>query len=94
MADGSSWRTIGQAGQAPRLGQAAAGRATLWARCGCGAETVLDPAPWLGQGLARHALHDLEERLRCRCGSRHAGLEIRGLAEAPSAPAGGIYIFR
>jgi hypothetical protein len=94
MADGSWHHRAGQNGGAPRLSQAAAGRATLWASCGCGAEAVLDPAPWLGQGLARHPLRDLEGRLRCRCGARQAKLEIRGLAEAPPAAAGGIFIFR
>jgi hypothetical protein len=94
MADGSWHRTAARAGGPTRLGQAAAGRATLWARCGCGQEAVLDPAPWLGQGLARHPLAELEERLRCRCGARSAHLEIRGLAEAPPSAAGGIFIFR
>lgn len=94
MADGTSWRTMEQAAGAPRLGQVLVGRSTLWARCGCGQQTVLDPASWLGQGLARHPLPALETRLRCRCGARHATLEIRGLAEAPGGVAGGIFIFR
>jgi hypothetical protein len=55
---------------------------------------VLDPAPWLGQGLGPHPLAELEERLRCLCGARSAHLEIRGLAEAPPPAAGGIFIFR
>jgi hypothetical protein len=37
MADGTSWRTSAPANPAPRLGQAVAGRSTLWAKCGCGA---------------------------------------------------------
>lgn len=95
MADGTSWWTTEPAAGAPRLGQVLAGRSTLWARCGCGQQSVLDPAPWLGQGLSRHPLRALETRLRCHCGARHARLEIRGLAEAPTAgAAGGIFIFR
>lgn len=94
MADGSWHQTQGASGPAPRLGQAAAGRATLWALCGCGEAAVLDPAPWLGQGLARHPLAELEDRVRCRCGARRARLEIRGLAEAPASRAGAIFIFR
>lgn len=93
MADGTSWRTARSADTA-RLGQALAGRSTLWAQCGCGEQTVLDPAPWLGQGLARHPLSALEDRLRCGCGARQARLEIRGLAEAPQNAAGAIFIFR
>lgn len=90
MADG----TWCGANDAQRLGLVTAGRSTLWARCNCGEEAVLDPAPWLGQGLARHPLNLLEERLRCRCGARRATLEIRGLAEAPLQSSGGIFIFR
>ena len=90
MADGSRHRTTERSSAAPRLGQAAAGRATLWAVGGCGESAVLDPAPWLGQGLARHPLPELQDRLRCCCGARHARLEIRGLSEAPQGPAGGI----
>lgn len=94
MADGS-WHQAAEAkSPAIRLGQAASGRATLWALCGCGAAAVLDPTPWLGQGLSRHPLAELEDRVRCRCGARHARLEIRGLAEAPQGTAGGIFIFR
>ena len=94
MADGTSWRATEQAAGATRLGQVLAGRSTLWARCGCGQQAVLDPGPWLGQGLARHPLPALEGRLRCRCGARNARLEIRGLSEAPADAAGGIFIFR
>jgi len=94
MADGTSWRTSAPANSAPRLGQAVAGRSTLWAKCGCGEQSVLDPAPWLGQGLARHPLSTLEQRLRCGCGARQASLEIRGLAEAPQGVTGAIFIFR
>ena len=89
MEDGSRHRTTERSSAAPRLGQAAAGRATLW-----GESAVLDPAPWLGQGLARHPPPELQDRLRCCCGARHARLEIRGLSDAPQGPAGGIYIFR
>lgn len=94
MADRTSWRTTGRPDAPPRLGHALASRSTLWARCGCGEEVVLDPAPWLGQGLSRHPLSALEERLRCGCGARRARLEIRGLAEAPQGAAGAIFIFR
>ena len=94
MADGNrhlarDW-TYGEA----RLGWATAARSSLWARCGCGREAVVDPKPWIAQGLSRQILHDLEERLRCVCGARRARLEIRGLAEAPGNGAGGIHIFR
>jgi hypothetical protein len=93
MADGTSWRAATPQDTA-RLGHASAGRSTLWARCGCGEQAVLDPAPWLGQGLSRHPLSALEDRLRCGCGARQARLEIRGLAEAPPGAAGAIFIFR
>lgn len=94
MADGTSWQRTEQRAGGAQLGQVLAGRSTLWAQCGCGQQAVLDPAPWLGQGLARHPLPELEGRLRCHCGARNARLEIRGLTEATSAAAGGIYIFR
>ena len=59
MADGSrhlvrEW-TYGEA----RLGWATAARSSLWARCGCGREAVIDPQPWLGQGLGRQTLQDI-----------------------------------
>lgn len=78
----------------PRLNAATAARSSLWARCGCGRSSRVDPAPWLGQGLGRANLEELEERLRCVCGARRARLEIRGLAEAPAGAAGGIWLFR
>jgi hypothetical protein len=94
MADGGrlliqEW-TYGEA----RLGWATAARSSLWARCACGREAAVDARPWLGQGLSRQVLTDLEERLRCVCGARRARLEIRGLAEAPGGGAGGIHVFR
>jgi hypothetical protein len=94
MADGAWHQIDGSVAGPPRLGQATAARRSLWAVCGCGREAALNPGPWLGQGLARHPLHELEDRLRCRCGARRARLEIRGLAEAPRGAAGGIYVFR
>jgi hypothetical protein len=77
-----------------RLGWATQARSSLWARCACGREAVINPRPWIAQGLSRQTLHDLEDRLRCQCGARRAGLEIRGLAQAPNGGAGGIHIFR
>jgi hypothetical protein len=77
-----------------KLAQALLARSSLWAVCGCGREAVIDPAPWVGQGLKRQPLAQLEPRLRCQCGARRVPLEIRGLAEAPAGPAGGIHIFR
>ena len=77
-----------------RLSAATAARSSLWARCGCGRSSRVDPAPWLGQGLGRTSLNELEERLRCVCGARRASLEIRGLAEAPVGATGGIWLFR
>ena len=77
-----------------RLAQALIARSSLWAVCGCGREAVVDPEPWIGQGLRRQPLAQLEPRLRCTCGARQARLEIRGLAEAPAGPTGGIHIFR
>jgi hypothetical protein len=79
---------------ARRLAQALLARSSLWAVCGCGREAVVDPAPWLGQGLRRQPLEQLEPRLRCQCGARRARLEIRGLSAAPAGPTGGIHIFR
>ena len=77
-----------------KLAQALLARSSLWAVCGCGREAVIDPAPWVGQGMRRQPLAQLEPRLRCQCGARRVPLEIRGLAEAPDGPTGGIHIFR
>jgi hypothetical protein len=93
MADGTWHRAQAAAPQSVRLNQAVQPRASLWAVCSCGGEAVLDPKPWLGQGLGRHPLHALEGRLRCECGARQARLEIRGLGAAPTG-SGGIYPFR
>lgn len=94
MADGNSGLTPAPPRAGAKLGEALAGRATLWARCGCGRQAVLDPASWLAQGLARQPLASLETRLRCICGAREARLEIRGLCEAPRGERGEIFIFR
>ena len=94
MADGTSHRTAGQRPYWIRLGQALAARRSVWAVCGCGREAAIDPAPWLGQGLARQPLAHLEPRVRCLCGARRARLEIRGLSEVPPGLTGGIWIFR
>lgn len=77
-----------------KLGQALVARSSLWAVCGCGREASIDPEPWIGQGLKRQPLAGLETRLRCQCGARQARLQIRGLAEAPAGPTGGIHVFR
>lgn len=94
MADGAVQPTLDTWPAWPRLSQALAARSSLWAVCGCGREAVIDPKPWVGQGLARQATANLESRLRCLCGARRARLEIRGLAEAPLGATGGIYMFR
>jgi hypothetical protein len=83
-----------QAPEAARLAGARAARSSLWARCACGREAVIDPSPWLAQGLARQRVDELEDRLRCVCGARRVRLEIRGLSAAPADGAGGIYVFR
>lgn len=77
-----------------KLAQALLARSSLWAICVCGREAMIDPAPWVGQGLRRQPLSQLEPRLRCACGARRASLEIRGLAQAPDGPTGGIHVFR
>lgn len=94
MADGSRHLARQSAYGEARLGWATAARSSLWARCACGREATIDPRPWIAQGLGRQTLHELENRLRCLCGARRAGLEIRGLAEAPGGGAGGILVFR
>lgn len=94
MADGTSHRIAGFAAGPGRLTEATTARSSLWAVCRCGREAGIDPGPWIGQGLARHPVAALEERMRCACGSRRVRLEVRGLAEAPSGPTGGIYVFR
>ncbi len=92
MADGTAlvrsprWR--------PWLSAATAPRSSLWATCRCGREARIDPERWVAQGLGRQAVEQLETRLRCLCGARGVPLEIRGLAEAPRGPSGGIYMFR
>jgi hypothetical protein len=66
---------------------------TLWALCCCcGGEAVLNPEPWVRQGLAGHPLHALEARVRCACGARSVRLEWRH----PGRPRGrgGPYAFR
>jgi hypothetical protein len=93
MADGAWHATQRGAATGTRLQQAATPRASLWAVCDCGGAATLDPAYWLAQGLGRHPLHALEDRVRCECGARRARLEIRGLAEAPPARRA-IYVFR
>ncbi len=93
MADGA-FRIVETWPAWPRLNQALAARSSLWAVCRCGREAVIDPHPWVGQGLGRQATALLETRLRCVCGARRARLEIRGLSEAPQGGAGGIYVFR
>ncbi|MBS0363812.1 MAG: hypothetical protein JSR98_20760 [Proteobacteria bacterium] len=93
MADGAT-HIVTEARLAwPRLDQALAARSSLWAVCGCGREAAIDPKPWVGQGLARQPVANLETRLRCVCGARRAHLEIRGLSEAPGQ-SGGIFPFR
>ena len=94
MADGGRHLARDWSYGAARLGWATQARSSLWARCACGREAVVDPKPWIGQGLSRQVLQDLETRLRCVCGARRASLEIRGLAEAPGQGAGGIHVFR
>ncbi|HSV04147.1 MAG TPA: hypothetical protein VLI41_13180 [Phenylobacterium sp.] len=94
MADDASFGGARAWPFAPRLDQALRARASVWASCACGRQAAIDPAPWLGQGLARQRLGELETRLRCLCGSRRARLEVRGLSEAPPGASGGIYIFR
>jgi hypothetical protein len=94
MADGASQRSFESWPAWPRLSQALIARSSLWAVCHCGREAVIDPRPWVAQGLGRQATAHLETRLRCLCGARQARLEIRGLAEAPQDGAGGIYVFR
>lgn len=94
MADGTSQRTASPGTASVRLSQALTPRSSVWAVCACGREAVIDARPWLGQGLSRQPLAQLEPRLRCQCGARRARLELRGLAQAPDAPAGGIIVFR
>jgi len=94
MADGGRYLAREQGFGEARLGWALAARSSLWARCACGREAVIDPRPWVAQGLRRQIVGDLEHRLRCVCGARRAQLEIRGLAEAPGGGAGGIFVFR
>jgi hypothetical protein len=94
MADGAIHRMTPAWPAWPKLNQALAARSSLWAICRCGREAVIDPRPWVGQGLGRQATAHLETRLRCVCGARRASLEIRGLAEAPGRGAGGIHVFR
>jgi hypothetical protein len=86
MADGN-WEQE----QAPPLALRPIGPARLWAVCPCGGEAVLDPEPWLRQGLAGHPLHALQDRVRCACGRRSVQLEWRR-GGAPRSP--GPYAFR
>ncbi|HEY8616625.1 hypothetical protein [Phenylobacterium sp.] len=92
MADGTTH--IATAYAAPRLAQATQARSSLWARCRCGHVAAIDPTHWIGQGLSRQPVENLEGRLRCVCGARRVRLEVRGLSEAPQGVTGGIYVFR
>lgn len=68
-------------------------RPLILARCdvpGCGAQSLIDPAPWLAQGLKGAGLHHLEERLRCGCG---ASLALLCEGDPPPQGRGRIYIF-
>jgi hypothetical protein len=94
MADGTSHQVAGFNFGAARLGQAVQARSSLWGVCRCGREAHVDATPWLCQGLGRHPVEALEDRLRCLCGARSVRLEVRGLAEAPAGLTGGIYVFR
>lgn len=94
MADGASHPLVEPRMWGPKLSQALTARSSLWAICLCGREAVIDPRPWISQGLGRQAMSQLETRLRCLCGSRQARLEIRGLSAAPDTGAGGIHVFR
>ena len=94
MADGASRIASDTWPAWPKLNQAVLPRSSLWAVCGCGRESPIDPAPWVAQGLGRQATASLETRLRCLCGARRARLEIRGLSEAPDGGAGGVFPFR
>lgn len=90
MADGT-WH--GRDAGEPRLSHAGQSRQRIFAVCRCGREGCVDPEPWMGQGLSRHALAQLEDRVRCACGARRLRLELRATAETPP-PAAGIYVFR
>jgi hypothetical protein len=94
MADGTSHQIAGFAPSTGWLADATVARSSLWAVCRCGREAGVDPGPWICQGLGRHPVTALEERLRCVCGARRVRLEVRGLATAPAGPTGGIYMFR
>ena len=83
MADGS------QQGFTPA--QLVPGQA-LRARCRCGCESAIDPAPWIAQGMAGAPLAGLEDRLRCLCGARQVSL--RPAASEAAIPQRGIWIFR
>ena len=68
----------------------------ILARCdvpGCGAQSLIDPAPWLAQGLRGARLHHLEERLRCTCGARRVSLALLCEGDPPPQGRGRIYIF-
>lgn len=73
------------------LAAATADGGRLLARCACGAEAAIDPAPWLREGLAAQPLWSLEDRLRCLCGARSARLIA---AEPHTALAAGVAIYR
>lgn len=92
MADGG--RVWGEVLRSGAVCLAIAGRPTsrLWAQCRCGRRAVVNPGPWIAQGLGRQAVEALEDRLRCLCGARRARLEIRDGSEP--AGDGGIYVFR
>jgi hypothetical protein len=90
MADGSLQAGAETHGS-PRLCDVKWG-ARLIARCRCGCEAEIDPAPWLAQGLGSARLTHLEARLRCACGARRA--ELQRLWTGVRRPRGGIWVFR
>jgi hypothetical protein len=90
MADGSP-QSRAETHESPRLCDLRCG-ARLIARCRCGCEAEIDPAPWLAQGLGSARLTHLEDRLRCACGARRA--ELQRLWTGERRPRGGIWMFR
>jgi hypothetical protein len=89
--DGGAWGEILRSGEVC-LAVASRPPSHLWAQCRCGRRAMVNPGPWIAQGLGRQAVETLEDRLRCLCGARRARLEIREEAETPGG--GGIYVFR
>jgi hypothetical protein len=97
MADGSTIITSpGLKRARPTLRDGVGDDRHIVARCfapDCGRDAPCDSRPWLAEGLGDLPLDAFSTRVRCVCGARKAGLEVRPGPFAPAARPD-LFIFR